>query len=319
MNLEVISKYPPKRGHPTPLLFIHGMMHGAWCWDVYFLEYFTRHGFAVHAVNLRGHGTSEGRERLRWTRVAEYVEDVAEVARQLPSLPIVIGHSMGGFVIQKYLEDHAAPGAVLLSSPPPTGLLGTILRIAKRRPLAFAKANVTLSLLPVIATPELAREAFLSQDVPDDRLLAYWQQMQDESYRALLDMVALDRPNPKKVTTPLLVLGVGHDTMLTPSEIEATARAYHTQAAIIPDVAHDSMLDPRWQSVAERILAWLNEWPGQDSPATHAPRGSCSLWRPICCSTLTGYESVPPARGDATLSHTRACRPVRRAGRRRAC
>jgi pimeloyl-ACP methyl ester carboxylesterase len=261
MNLEMISKYPRKRRHPTPLLFIHGMMHGAWCWDVHFLDYFAQHGFAGHAVNLRGHGTSEGRERLGWTRIAEYVEDVVNVVRQLPSPPILVGHSMGGFVIQKYLEDHAAPGAVLLSSPPPAGLLGTMLRIARRHPLVFAKVNLTRSLLPVIATPHLAREAFLSEDLPDERLLAYWKQMQDESYLAFLDMVVLDRPNPAKVTTPVLVLGVAHDAMLTPGEIAATARAYHTQAEIVPDVAHDSMLDPRWPSVAERILAWVTERP----------------------------------------------------------
>jgi pimeloyl-ACP methyl ester carboxylesterase len=259
MHLEMISKYPLERRHPTPLLFIHGMMHGAWCWDIHFLEYFAQHGFTAHAVNLRGHGHSEGRERLRWTRIAAYVEDVADVVRELPSPPILIGHSMGGFVIQKYLEDHPAPAAVLLSSPPPTGLLGTTVRIARRHPLAFAKVIVTLSLMPVIATPQLAREAFFSADVPDDQLLTYWNQMQDESYRALLDMVALDRPNPEKVTTPLLVLGVARDNMLTPREIAATARAYHTQAEIIPDVAHDSMLDPRWSSVAQRILVWLNE------------------------------------------------------------
>jgi pimeloyl-ACP methyl ester carboxylesterase len=259
MKLEVISKFPLKPRYPTPLLFVHGMMHGAWCWDVHFLDYFAQHGFAVHAVNLRGHGNSEGRERLRWTRIADYVEDVADAVRQLPSPPILIGHSMGGFVIQKYLEDRAGPAAVLLSSPPPAGLLGTTLRIARRRPLAFVKVNLTFSLTPVIATPQLAREAFFSEDVPDDRLLAYWKQMQDESYLALLDMVALDRPKPEKVKTPLLVLGVARDNMLAPSEIEATARAYDTRAEIIPDVAHNSMLDPRWQSVAERILAWLNE------------------------------------------------------------
>src|SRR6476660_7768020 len=135
MKLEIISRHPLKSGHPTPLLFIHGMMHGAWCWDIHFLDYFARHGFAAHAVNLRGHGNSEGRARLRWTRLADYVDDVADVARQLPGRPIVIGHSMGGFVIQKYLEDYAAPGAVLLSPPPPAGLLGTVLRMARRRPL----------------------------------------------------------------------------------------------------------------------------------------------------------------------------------------
>ena len=259
MTLEIISKHPVESRHPTPLLFIHGMMHGAWCWDVHFLDYFALHGFAAHAVNLRGHGNSEGRERLRWTRIADYVDDVATVVRQLPSPPILIGHSMGGFVIQKYLEDHNAPGAVLLSSPPPAGLWRTVLRIARRRPLAFARTTLMLSLLPVIASPQLAREAFFSADFPDERLRPYWTLMQDESYMALLDMVALDLPDPVKVKAPLLVLGAARDNMLKPGEIEATARVYHTQCEVIPDVAHNSMLEARWQTVAERILVWLKE------------------------------------------------------------
>jgi pimeloyl-ACP methyl ester carboxylesterase len=63
MRLEIISKHPLGGRYPTPLLFIHGMMHGAWCWDVHFLDYFAQHGFAAHAVNLRGHGASEGSEK----------------------------------------------------------------------------------------------------------------------------------------------------------------------------------------------------------------------------------------------------------------
>jgi len=259
MKLEIISRHPVESRHATPLLFIHGMLHGAWCWDVHFLDYFAQQGFAAHAVNLRGHGNSEGRAGLRWTRIADYVDDVAQAVLQLPRPPILIGHSMGGFIIQNYLEDHDAPGAVLLSSPPPSGLLGALVRIARRRPLVFARANLTLSLLPMIATPGLAREAFFSADLPDEELLGYWRLMQDESYRALLDMVALDLPRPVKVKTRLLVLGAARDHMLAPSEIEATARAYHTRSEIIPDVAHDSMLEARWGTVAERIVAWLRE------------------------------------------------------------
>lgn len=259
MKLEIISKCPAGQPHATPLLFIHGMLHGAWCWDAHFLDYFARHGFAAYAVNLRGHGHSEGRDRLRWTRIADYVDDTANAVRQLPASPVLIGHSMGGFVIQKYLEDHDAPGAVLLSSPAPSGLLPTALRIARRQPLAFVKTTLTLCLQPVIATPQMAREAFFSPDFPDEELLPYWKQMQDESYMALLDMVALDRPDPARLKTPLLVLGAARDNMLKPREIEATARAYHTQAVIVPDVAHNSMLEQHWQNAADRILAWLNE------------------------------------------------------------
>jgi pimeloyl-ACP methyl ester carboxylesterase len=259
MKLEMISKYPTGMGHPTPLLFIHGMMHGAWCWAVHFLNYFAQNGFAAHAVNLRGHGGSEGREHLRWTRIAHFVQDLATAVGQLPRSPFLIGHSMGGYVIQKYLEDHDAPGAVLLSSPPPAGLLGTALRIARRRPLVFAQVNLTLSLQPVIATPQLARESFFSPDFPEEELKVYWRQMQDESYRAFLDMVAFDLPHPSRVHTPLLVLGAERDNMLTPRAITATARAYHTTAEIIPGVAHNSMLELAWRRVAERILSWVND------------------------------------------------------------
>jgi pimeloyl-ACP methyl ester carboxylesterase len=259
MKLEIISKYPVGNHHPTPLLFIHGAMHGAWCWDVHFLDYFAQQGYAAHAVNLRGHGNSEGRDRLRWTRTADFVEDVENAVRQLPNPPFLVGHSLGGFIIQKYLEDHDLPGAVLLSSAPSAGFLPVTIRVARRRPLVFAKANLTFSLFPLIATPQLAREAFFSEDVPEQQLLEYWKQMQDDSFRAFLDMVALDLPKPVRVKTRLLVLGVARDNMIAPGEIEATARAYNTQAVIIPDVAHNSMLDPRWQKVAERILAWLNE------------------------------------------------------------
>ena len=56
-----------------------------------------------------------------------------------------------------------------------------------------------------------------------------------------------------------IVLGAARDNMIGPREIEATARAYNTQAVIIPDVAHNSMLEQGWQTVAERILVWLDE------------------------------------------------------------
>lgn len=259
MKLDMISRYPTNYLDSTPLLFIAGALHGAWCWDVHFLDYFADRGFAAHAIDLRGHGNSEGRKILRWTRIADFVKDVENSAQKLPGPPILIGHSMGGFIIQKYLEDHTTPGAVLLSSPPPGGFLPAAIRVARRHPLLFAKVNITLSLYKLVETPSLAREAFFSFDFPDDLLLDYWEQMQEESYRAFLDMAGLDLPNPAKVKTPMLVLGAERDNMLLPDEIRATARAYKTQAHIIPGVAHNSMLELGWQDVAEQILFWLKE------------------------------------------------------------
>jgi pimeloyl-ACP methyl ester carboxylesterase len=259
MKLEIISRYPSGKAHATPLLFVHGAWHAAWCWDVHFLDYFARHGYAAHALSLRGHGGSEGREGLRWMRIADYVADVAQAASQLPSPPVLIGHSMGGFIVQKYLEQHSAPAVVLLASVPPEGVIATTLRAARLHPLIFAKANLTLSLAPLLATPRLAREFLFSKDLPEDEVLSHWKRLQDESYLAWLDMLAFSLPRPGTAKPPMLVLGGANDIALKPREIKTTARAYTAPYEMIDGVGHDMMLDTRWQTVAERIQAWLQE------------------------------------------------------------
>ena len=259
MKLEIISKHPTEPSFATPLLFVHGAWHGAWCWDAHFLDYFAGQGFTVHALSLRGHGDSEGRSNLRWTRIDDYVEDVAKAAVRLPSPPIVIGHSMGGLVVQKYLETHSAPAGVLLASVPPSGVLGTTLRLAMRHPLIFATVNLKLSLYPLVATPALARESFFSAGLSDHKVNAYWERLQDESFLGFLDMLAFNLPHPERVKTPMLVLGAEKDTVFTTDEVKATAKAYNTEADFFIGMAHDMMLEPMWKLVAERMVAWLRE------------------------------------------------------------
>ncbi len=86
----------------------------------------------------------------------------------------------------------------------------------------------------------------------------YFQQLGDESYRAFLDMLLLNLPKPKRVNTPVLVLGGRDDNIFTVDEVEATARAYNTQPHFFP-MAHDMMLEPGWEKVAQKMLAWLEE------------------------------------------------------------
>ena len=47
--------------------------------------------------------------------------------------------------------------------------------------------------------------------------------------------------------------------MFTVAEAQATARAYGTDAVIFPDMAHDMMLEPAWQQVADKIIGWLRD------------------------------------------------------------
>ena len=80
-------------GAGSPVLFVHGGYCDAWCWDAKFLPWFARHGYSAHALSLRGHGTSDGRDLLWHTGLDDYAADVERVCASLPSPPAFGCHS----------------------------------------------------------------------------------------------------------------------------------------------------------------------------------------------------------------------------------
>ncbi|HNT74472.1 MAG TPA: alpha/beta fold hydrolase [Anaerolineae bacterium] len=265
MRLEMITQTPTTAARPTPILFVHGMFHAAWCWSEHFLPFFAQHGYTAHALSLRGHGGSAGHERLRWTPLADYVADVAQAVDQMERKPILVGHSMGGLVVQKFLESHEMPAAVLLGSAPPRGLLRASLRIARQNLRAFLEVSLTLNLWHLVRTPERYGKMFYAAGFPAETLQTYHTQVQEESFRAYVDMLGFNLPRPEKIKTPLLVLGAAEDMSISPAEVEATARAYHTRAEIFPAMGHALILDTGWQAVAQRALEWLDQLPTPQS------------------------------------------------------
>ncbi|MGB3332810.1 MAG: alpha/beta hydrolase [Mycobacterium sp.] len=255
--LEVIDKGCVSDAHPVPLLFVHGAWHAAWCWDENFLGYFADLGYRALAVSFRGHGSSSNDKPLRTCSVEDYVQDVRSVADELPVPPVVIGHSMGGLIVQKYLESRPAPAGVLMASIPPQGNYGSSLRWLRNRPWHAIKMAVTGKSLPYINTPELAREKFFSDATPEHAVLEYAARLQEDSARVSVDCLMLNLPHPKRVSTPLLVLGAEVDGAHTCKEVRATASAYGTEAEFFPGMGHNMMLEPGWEAVAERIHNWL--------------------------------------------------------------
>jgi hypothetical protein len=93
--------------------------------------------------------------------------------------------------------------------------------------------------------------------MPDSQVLTYAKRLQEDSARIALDCLVLRLPRPKRVNTPLLVLGAHDDGAHTRREVRATARAYRTDAEFFPNMGHSMMLEPGWDAVAERVHAWL--------------------------------------------------------------
>ncbi|WP_193048138.1 alpha/beta hydrolase [Mycolicibacterium baixiangningiae] len=255
-KLEVIEKGCVTDAHPVPLLFVHGAWHAAWCWNEHFLGYFADRGYHAAALSFRGHGGSVTSQPLRSCSIADYVDDVRSAADSLLRSPVLIGHSMGGLVVQRYLETHHAPAGVLMASMPPQGYLQSGLRWMRRHPWHFTKIALTGRSLPYVSTPELARERFFSTHTPASSVAECATRLQEESARSGVDGLFV-RPRPQRVTTALLVLGANDDGAVTREEVCATARAYGTEAEFFPDMGHNMMLETGWAAVAERIHTWL--------------------------------------------------------------
>ncbi|EMY78243.1 putative lysophospholipase [Leptospira weilii serovar Ranarum str. ICFT] len=242
-----------------PILFAHGAWHGAWCWEENFIPYFQKAGYDVYSMDMRGHGKSSNRGgNFRWHSIRNYVQDVQEVLTKLPRPPILIGHSMGGLVVQKILENTNVPGAVLLASVPTHGVFKITLELLLKHPIKFFKAILTLSLLPIVENPKIGRKLFFSKLLNEEKALHYASKMQDESFLAFLDMLILRLPKPNKVKTPLLVIGGEKDRFFAPWEVKRTANAYKAESQIFPGMGHNLMLDEGWEKVAEKIDTYLS-------------------------------------------------------------
>ncbi len=199
MRLEVVSHVPLTPTHQTPILFLHGAWHGAWCWEDYFLPYMAQQGFAVHAMSLRAHGLSEGREHLRWVSAEDYVTDLVQVVRSLPQPPVIVGHSFGGYVIQKYLEDYDAPAAVLVAPAPARGGYKFTLRTLRATPGAMLRTTITMSPYVLVNTVERAHATFFSASMPREQVERHFARIQDELFRAYLDWLVFALPDTRRI------------------------------------------------------------------------------------------------------------------------
>lgn len=262
-TLEIHRCVPqqPRAGMP-PLLFLHGAYTAAWCWREHYLSYFASQGFDAHALSFSGHGASRRRDHLDSYSIDNYVADVAETIAGLDETPVLIGHSMGGFVVQKYLERHPAPAAVLMCSVPPQGLASSAVS------MFFGKPHLLVDLNRLMTGGQVAldslREALFAQPVPADDLMRFYRMAQPESHRAIWDMMLFNLPHTSRVLEnlprgreDLFVMGATLDMIIPASSVEMAARSYGVPAHILPGMGHGLMLEADWKKPAEDIIDWL--------------------------------------------------------------
>lgn len=263
MKLETIQRGPTTVLNSTPLIFLHGAFHGAWCWNEHFLDFFAKQGYMAQAISLRGHGNSPGQEHLRWASIDDYMADLKQLVERSASPPILVGHSMGCYVIEKYLEtENPKPiGVVMLAPYPTVGFLPMLMRWLPKHLGSIAKMLLSMNPYELVATPRKYQTLMLQASMSDDLVQKYHGRLRGESFRVLLEGTLYKLPKPAKVKqpVPMLIIGGDADYLFTPQEFRKTAAAYHAEVEIVKGGSHMLMLDDHWQAVGMSILKWIQQ------------------------------------------------------------
>ena len=259
MEIEIISRPSAQPGLKPPLLFVHGICVGAWVWDEHMLPFFAEAGYDAHALSLRGHGNSDGSDRLSTWTLADYAADLAEAAGRLGAPPIVIGHSLGGAVVQRWVKDGGRPRAVaLLASVPPWGLGPSAWRMGLTSPALFAEVLKLSTRGPKHVDAAIMRAGLYSEDLPDEVYAAFMARIGSESAVVGAELQGWPPFTPLPWQMPrCFVLGGADDRFVPSDEVRLTALYYGVQPVIVEKLAHAVMLETRWRAAAAPLLTWL--------------------------------------------------------------
>lgn len=246
----------------VPGLAEHGGRYGN------LVDYFAPRGWDCWAIDLRGHGESTGR-RVHVDRFDDYLDDVAtlhtEIRRQRGDLPVVVvGHSMGGLVVLRYLLAANKPVAAgVISSPSlgshagsePPWILDRIARLLSRLApgMLFASDLDTDAISRDPAVPA----AYRADPLVSGKVSARW-------YTEIRAAMAETLARAGELSTPTLLMQSGADRLVDP---EATRRwAAAAPASLLdfvewPGYYHEMLNEPVAEriKVLERIETWLAE------------------------------------------------------------
>lgn len=260
--LEIISRLPKGAAHPIPLVFVHGAFSGGWIWDVKVMPRFAGLGFACHALSLRGHGGSEGRDMLNLYGIEDYVADLRETVKRVGQPPILIGHSMGGFIVQEYMRaGGVAAGVVLMASVPPYGIWDCLVGMSARNPDAVLHLGLLQAWGKSAVNLDTIGRALFAESMPPAEMRRYEPYFQRESMRITWELLTLSpmRRPWRPGATPVLVQGAGQDRFVPPTQVAITAQLLGCEPVIFPKMAHAMMLDPGWEPSVDLIAYWVDQ------------------------------------------------------------
>jgi pimeloyl-ACP methyl ester carboxylesterase len=173
--------------------------------------------------------------------------------------PVLIGHSMGGALTQWYLR-------YINDDLPAVVLVGSWVHDAAQRegfskfltldPIGLLMISRTGDATPLIRTPKHAARLLISKHCiytprdlhaklsPESNLIMF--QHNPPFWKPL-----------QRVRAPILCVAGEQDAVLSVASVKRTAAHYSADFILVPDAAHNLMMDAHYLQTADQIDQWL--------------------------------------------------------------
>jgi len=249
--------------HPkAEIILLHGFGEHCGRYDA-LIERLLESGYAVTTYDQRGHGRSSGLLG-HIDNFADYEADLdravfAVRGRYEPQKLFLIGHSMGGLVVLRYLMNRGdlVDGAVISA---PLVALGAPVPAFKR-----IVGSVSATLAPrfrmqnginpaLLSRDQTVGEAYAADPLVNSQVSARWF---SEAIKAMEEL----KQNASQITAPLLVM---HGTADRLASCAATERLFELigsddkRLKIYDGYFHELFNEPEKEEIFERVIAWLD-------------------------------------------------------------
>jgi pimeloyl-ACP methyl ester carboxylesterase len=256
-GIHLETHQPERRSRKPPLLLVHGALTGSWLWTEV-AAYLAERGWEAHALNLRGHFTSDVAD-LSDTTMRDYADDIGVALRQIGRPAVLIGWGIGALAALMHAERHPVLGLVLLAPSPPADAL-------PRRPDEHE----------LRAVPPVYDAAWWGWTGSRDELRERMPDMEDDEIERMSELLAGARESgparrermrgvpidaSRFVDLPSLVIGAGLDDVIHPTEARRTADLLGASYEYFPSASHFGLVmgSRSWPEVAQSVLGWLEE------------------------------------------------------------
>lgn len=249
------------------IVFVHGMFQNPKSWDKW-IAYFTQKGYncIAPAWPLHEGDPAELRrnppENLGDLELSTILAEIESVVRKQPEPPIVIGHSVGGLIVQLLVAKGIVDIGVPISSVAPNAMLAFDWGFMKNSALI---ANPFKGNEPFYMDLESFTASFTNTSTEEESLHAYTETATHDSRNVLRDCMGEDgKIDTDLPHVPMLFIG-GEADEIIPAELnKRNAEAYTGEISItefksFSNRAHWICGQQGWEEVANYIADWLSQ------------------------------------------------------------